>query len=408
MRRNLKKIFLIIIILVLTGFLFAEESEKSVLTGEKICVNTSRYAAQNSNLNLYSLSCALIDGDTGRVLYEKNGYEKRAMASTTKIMTLILALENGEMDSVADVSEYAASMPEVKLGVKCGEQYKLNDLLYSLILESHNDTAVVIAEHIGGSVEGFAAMMNAKAKELGLNSTYFITPNGLDSRDEGGIHSTTAVELARLLRYCVYESPANKEFIKIASTRNYTFSELSGNRNFSVSNKNAFLDMMEGVIAGKTGFTADAGYCYVCALERDGKKYVLALLGCGWPGNKTYKWKDSKTLFNYGIENYTYKDINLCELSQAVNVKNAVDTENVDLICKDKATLLLSDTDRVSFEYDMPQALEAPVSDMQPAGRIKLFVNDEMLAVYDMYPEKSIERYDYKYCINKIYDFIFY
>ena len=134
-----------------------------------------------------------------------------------------------------------------------GEQFYLEDLLYSLMLKSHNDTAVAIAEHIGGSVEGFAKMMNQKAQKLGCKDTHFVTPNGLDDKDEGGVHSTTARDLAMLMRYAIQ----NETFRKITQTREYSFWDLDHKRQFQVSNANAFLDMMEGAISGKTGFTAD-------------------------------------------------------------------------------------------------------------------------------------------------------
>lgn len=358
-------------------------------------------------LSLYSMSCALIDGDTGRVLYAKAGDEKRAMASTTKIMTLILALEYANPSDIATVSEYAAAMPEVKLGVRCGEQYKLEDLLYSLILESHNDVAVVIAEQIGGSVEGFAQMMNDKAKQLGLTDTYFITPNGLDASDEKGVHSTTAIELAQILRYCLYESPQKDRFRAITATREYSFSDVSGKRSFIVHNKNAYLDMLEGVVSGKTGFTADAGYCYCCAVERDGRSYIIALLGCGWPGNKGYKWKDSNTLFNYGISNYNIKEISMEELGCDIEVINGVGTHESRLICNDRQRLLLSEQDRISFEYSIPDRLEAPVSTEVSVGKLILLVNDEPMYEYELYPAENIEEYSYEYCLRYVYDYIF-
>ena len=146
---------------------------------------------------LYAQSAVLMDADSGRVLFEKNGYEQKPMASTTKIMTLIVTLENANLDEIVTVSQYAAGMPDVQLGIRKDEQYRLGDLLYSLMLESHNDSAVAIAEHVGGSVEGFAEMMNAKARDIGCFNTYYITPNGLDATDEDGTHSTTAAEIGR-------------------------------------------------------------------------------------------------------------------------------------------------------------------------------------------------------------------
>ena len=195
---------------------------------------------------LYALSAVLMDGDSGRVLYEKNGETPLANASTTKVLTCIVALESAPGDDYVQVSQNAVSQSEVKLGLQKGEQYYLEDLLYSLMLKSHNDTAVAIAEHCGGTVEGFARMLNRKAKQIGCEDTYFITPNGLDAEDENGKHHTTAKDLALIMRYAI----RNRTFLHIAQTRDYTFSEITGKRTFSVHNTNALLDRMEGVLAG--------------------------------------------------------------------------------------------------------------------------------------------------------------
>ena len=230
--------------------------------------------------SLYALSAVLMDGDSGRVLFEKNGEEQRPMASTTKIMTCILVLESGKQEETAQTSAYAASMPEVHMGAGEGEGYKVRDLLYGLMLESYNDAAVILAEHIGGSTQAFAEMMNEKAREIGCENTWFITPNGLDAQVETQegvkIHSTTAEDLARILRYCIQDSPAKEEFLEITRTSSYTFTDTAGTKTISCTNHNAFLGMMEGALTGKTGFTADAGYCYVGALQRDGKTLIVA------------------------------------------------------------------------------------------------------------------------------------
>lgn len=169
---------------------------------------------------LYARSAVLMDADSGRILFGKEADKARPMASTTKIMTCILALEYGNPEEIVEVSAYAATMPKVKLYVRQGEKYRLKDLLYSLMLESHNDSAVVIAEAVGGSVEGFAAMMNQKARDIGCFDTYFITPNGLDAvvNDSGRTHSTTARDLAKIMAYCVTDSAAREEFLEITRT----------------------------------------------------------------------------------------------------------------------------------------------------------------------------------------------
>lgn len=186
---------------------------------------------------LYALSAVLMDGDSGRVLYEKDGETPRANASTTKVLTCILALEKGAGDDYVTVSARAASQPDVQLNMREGEQYYLEDLLYSLMLQSHNDTAVAIAEHIGGSVEGFAEMMNKKAEEIGCTDTHFVTPNGLDAEDDGGTHHTTARDLALIMRYAI-KSPT---FLKITQTREHTFSDLSKNARLQSATQMLFL-----------------------------------------------------------------------------------------------------------------------------------------------------------------------
>ena len=167
----------------------------------------------------------------------KNQDQTLPMASTTKIMTCILALENASLDDVVEVSSYAASMPDVQLNIREGEQYRLGDLLYSLMLESHNDTAAAIAEHVAGTREAFADMMNQKARDIGCRDTFFITPNGLDAEDPdtGRIHSTTAAELAGILRYCLFQSPKREGFLQVTRARPTPFQTSSGPGPFPAS-----------------------------------------------------------------------------------------------------------------------------------------------------------------------------
>ena len=260
-------------------------------------------------LNLYARAAVLLDGETSRLLYGENENVPMAMASTTKIMTCLVALENSDMDEIVTISDYAASMPDVQLDAVSGETFYMEDLLYSLMLESHNDSAVAIAEHVAGSVDKFCELMNKKAIELGCENTYFITPNGLDGEKEvDGVlkkHSTTAKDLAVIMKYCI----TNSQFLEITRTPNYSFKNIiqnkngeyvSGNITRNAINRNTLLKSMEGLISGKTGFTNDAGYCYVCAYENEGRVYIITLLGCGWPNNKNYKWSDTKELIKYG------------------------------------------------------------------------------------------------------------
>lgn len=360
--------------------------------------------AENTSIDgLYSMSAALIDGETGRVLYEKNGEEIRPMASTTKIMTLILALEYGNMDDIVTVSSYAAKMPDVQLGIKEGEQYKLKDLYYSLMLESHNDVAVAIAEHIGGDVDTFALMMNNKAKELGLNNTYFITPNGLDSTDSNGTHSTNAVELGLIMKYCVMESSQKEAFIEICQTREYSFKDYNNIRSYTVENKNTYLDMMEGSIAGKTGFTADAGYCYVAAVKRDGKTLIIALLGCGWPNNKNYKWRDSDKLLNYGFCNYDYTEITSDKTPmKIIEVPDGTPNVYINTYISEYITLLSSDIDNIKLKYRIPSILKPPIRIGDTVGYIDIVINDELYKTVNVYASEYTNEKGYDYYLYSL------
>lgn len=367
---------------------------------ENIC-----HAEEINEWQLYSMSAVLMDGDTGRILYEKNGHEKRAMASTTKIMTLILTLEYGNLDDIVTVSDYASKMPDVQLGINKGEQYQLSDLLYSLMLESHNDSAVAIAEHVGGSKEEFANMMNKKAAELGLSDTYFITANGLDEEDENGFHSTTAADLARLMKYCVLESPKKEEFINICRTKSHTFSDYENKRTFTVENANKLLDMMDGVIAGKTGFTTQAGYCYVAALQRDNKTYIVALLGCGWPNNKNYKWEDTKKLFNYGIENYNYETlIDASYPSAKIKIKDGIEKTQISTYVKDELTLLVSDNDTVQISANIPDCINAPVNKGDIVGTVDIYINEDLYRTFHVYSSEDVKKVTYCYYLKKVMD----
>lgn len=218
---------------------------------------------------LYSKSCAMVDGDSGRLLYGKEAQTALPNASTTKILTCIVAMEQCKPDEVVTFSAKAASQPKVHLGAKKGEQFYMQDLWYGLMLESYNDCAYAIAEHVAGSAEKFAALMNEKAKKIGCTDSHFVTPNGLDAKDEQGEHHTTAYDLCRIMSYCAWKSPVSKQFLEVTQTRSHTFQSLEGT-GYAVSNKNALLDMMDHVITGKTGYTSKADIAMWLHLKKGG------------------------------------------------------------------------------------------------------------------------------------------
>lgn len=382
----------------------------------------------STSLQLYAQSAILMDAGSGRILYEKNSEEIRPMASTTKIMTCILALEYGNLEDFVEVSSYAASMPKVKLNMRAGERYCLKDLLYSLMLESHNDSAVAIAEHIGGSVEGFAAMMNQKAKDIGCFDTFFITPNGLDATattpdGETKIHSTTAADLAKIMSYCIMDSPAKEEFLNITRTPSYQFEgyrekegkiENSG-RSFSCYNHNAFLSMMEGALSGKTGFTGNAGYCYVGSLKRDDRIFVVALLGCGWPNNRGYKWSDTKKLMAYGLENFTYHSLNEVKVDEESLASIPVAGGQTDKIGESIAVpvtvvtkeagiegVLLKEDESFEKREEIAKELEAPVEKGTEVGKITYLVDGEVYGIDYVITADHVKKIDFTWCFLQV------
>ena len=337
--------------------------------------------------SLYARSAVLMDADSGRILFGKKEREVRPMASTTKIMTCILALEEMEEGQTAKVSDYAASQPKVRLGVRGKEEYRIQDLLYALMLESYNDSAVVIAEGISGSVEAFADRMNQKARELGCADTHFVTPNGLDGEDEGGIHATTAADLARIMRYCI----------------------MAGKRSFTCHNHNAFLTMMEGALSGKTGFTGDAGYCYVGALRRGERTFIVALLACGWPNNKSYKWKDTRALMEYGLANYEYREIPVEMEEEEIPVADGADPESpyrhktaveAGLPGEEIFRMLLRKDEQVEFRTQLEEELKAPVRKGQQAGKVLCMLDGARIREYEVVTLEAAEKRDPGWCLK--------
>lgn len=363
---------------------------------------------------LYAKSAVLMDADSGRILYEKNGHEAMANASTTKILTCILALENCDLNSQVTVSQNAASQPKVHLGMREGQTFYLKDLLYGLMLESYNDCAVAIAEHIAGSTEGFADMMNEKAKEIGCEDSYFITPNGLDKKDDTGFHHTTAADLAKIMRYCIKDSAKVAEFLEITRTGQYSFSDVAGTSSYNCYNHNAFLQMMDGALTGKTGFTGTAGYCYIGALERDGRTYIVALLACGWPNNKTYKWSDTKKLMTYGIDNYRKEDptqkkpdvTRLVPIEVQGGQSTAIGgTASVSPVVGEYCGcrgLLLKEGEEVEIKYEISDRLYAPVKKGDFIGKISYMLGDEVLGECCVVAGDDVEEIDFAWCIEQV------
>ncbi|WP_018660500.1 D-alanyl-D-alanine carboxypeptidase family protein [Heyndrickxia acidiproducens] len=244
------------------------------------------YPAKAADLSVQAGSAILMDQDTGRILYEKNAYEPRSIASITKIMTAILAIESGKMDQNVAVTSRAIRTEGSSLYLRAGDEWKLKDLVYGLMLRSGNDAANVIAESVGGSIEGFVFMMNEKAKELGMVNTHFANPSGLEDPD--GEHYSTAYDMAILTRYAMQ----NKTYQKITGTKFY-----KGWRN-----KNRLLtEKYKYSTGGKTGFTKAARRTLVSTAAKNGEHLIAVTL------NDANDWDDHIAMFEYGFSHYGKK-----------------------------------------------------------------------------------------------------
>ena len=261
------------------------------------------FATEENSLNLNARSCIVLDRTSKKILFGKNEFNKVKMASTTKIMTATIIIENCNLNQTVTISKKAAGTGGSRLGLKTGDKITIRDLLYGLLLVSGNDAAVSLAEVCAGSVSDFANLMNKKAKELGLNNTHFETPHGLDSDN----HYTTAFELAILTDYALN----NTTFLNIVNTKNYTITINGYPKN--LTNTNELLGTLNGVYGVKTGFTNGANRCLVTACKRKDMDIICVVLGCD---TKNFRTSDSTKLINYAFENFEY-----------VNIENIINEE---------------------------------------------------------------------------------
>ena len=342
----------------------------------------------------------LIDGDTGRVLWGKNEEKPLTMASTTKIMTAILVLEEGNPDDMVTVSPRAAKSPQVRMNLTAGEQVRQEDLLYAMMLKSYNDAAVALAEHIGGSVEEFCDKMTQKAKEIGAEDTVFGSPNGLDSHLSFEQHHSTAKDMALIAEYAL----KNPKFVEIINTPSVTLPIKAGEgKEYFITNQNRFLNEYEGAIGVKTGYTNKAGQCFVGAAKRDDVTLITTVLASGWGSEgKEQKWKDTKTLMDYGFENYHIEKI--VSKGQQVNPTEVLHSSNqiVTAVLAEDFEGLFSkeEVDRINLHITQVKTLEAPVEKGQKLGTAEVMLGELPLAKIDVVAAESANRYTFTEMLN--------
>ena len=343
-------------------------------------------------MELNSRIALIYDRASGRILYEKNGNKQTPMASTTKIMTAIVVLENANLKDTVTITSKAAGTGGSRLGLKKNDKITVNDLLYGLMLRSGNDAAVALAIHIGGSIEGFAQMMNDKAKEMGLTNSHFVVPHGLDN--EG--HYTTAYELAKMADYALNIA----KFKEIVSTKSTTI-YINGYAK-AINNTNQLLGSISGVYGVKTGFTNGAGRCLVSSCKRDDLDIITVIIGADTTKMRT---ADTIKLIQYAYENFeiiNIKEIVDRKLEQWLDVNqgriyvNKGIKNNVELLLDelDFETMAVkkTDVDKVEIEVNSIFYLEAPVSKNQVIGNAKVTLNGEVIDILQMCAKEEIRK----------------
>ncbi|WP_094603061.1 D-alanyl-D-alanine carboxypeptidase DacB [Sporomusa silvacetica DSM 10669] len=331
----------------------------------------------------------LMDAKTGQVLYDRNMNKKLAPASTTKIMTAIIAIESGRLDETTRVSAHAAATGGSSLNLYPGQSITLRELVTGLLLRSGNDAAVAIAEHLAGSVDAFVEIMNKKALSIGAIHTQFRNPHGLSAPN----HLSTAFDLASIARYALL----NPTFSQIVSTKetNIEWLDRKGqNHNRNLRNTNKLLWMLADADGVKTGTTNMAGPCLVSSATRDNQRLIAVVL------HDHARWYDSMQLLKYGFEQYDlYEYAEDGAVFSALPIENGL-TDMVDALVAGPGSLVVTATDypAVTVEVDLPEKIKAPVYQGQKIGEIVFYVQDKAVKTVDLVAGSTVE----EYTINKI------
>lgn len=353
--------------------------KKTILIFSLLCIFTSFLPHRAEALSPSAQSAVVIDGDGCTVAYEKNAHSRMGMASTTKIMTALVAIENYPLEKEFTVSDKALGVEGSSIYLKKGERFTMKQLLYALLLQSANDAATAIAIEVGGSVENFAVLMNNKADSLELQNTHFTNPHGL--YDEN--HYTTAYDLALITQYAL-KNPTFKEIVSTYKTS----IPLNGIENGRVLvNHNKLLRQYEGAIGVKTGFTKMTGRCLVSAAERDGTTMIAVTL------NAPDDWNDHKSMLDHGFEKY--KTFHLAP-PQSINCKIPVVGGNKSYVnlCNEGGLTYTCDkkTANITKEVVLSRFLFAPVEKNQAVGQIIFYNNGTEIGRVDLLTQDSVEQ----------------
>ncbi len=325
-------------------------------------------------------AAAVINGDTGELIYSENADERLPMASTTKIMTALLLCENADLNEEITVTADMLRVEGSSMGLLAGDRVTYHDLLYGMMLASGNDAANVTAISLGGSVQKFAEMMNEKAEELGLKDTHFVTPSGLDA--DG--HYTTAKELALLAAYAL----KNEDFAEAAASESAVLNYGNPPYRRSLTNHNKMLKLFDGAVGVKTGFTKKSGRCLVSAARRDGKLAVAVTL------NDPDDWNDHANLLELGLN--SIKQTNYTPKTSSYNIPVIGSAEEYIEVFIDPYTVNTLETENISCTVNLPKFVYAPISKGDVLGTAEYKMGDEVIGRVELTALRDISAFSEK------------
>lgn len=404
MKKYFKIIFVILIIFIITPKnIYADDEneiyENVIENDEKIEIEAAATMGTKPTIN--SRRYCVYDRISGKCIYGKDENKESAMASTTKIMTAIIIVENCNLNEIVTVTSKAANTGGSRLGLHIDDKISVNDLLYGLMLRSGNDAAVALAIHLSKSIENFAILMNNKAEELGLKNTHFVTPHGLDNNE----HYTTALELAKITDYAL----KNDIIAKIVNTKSTTIS-INGDR-MNINNTNELLGNVEGVYGVKTGFTNNAGRCLVTSVKRGDMDLIVAVLGADTRKDRakdTIKLIEyiTKNFFVVNLEESVNKEFEQWKLINQNRIYINKASNNLELKLGEMKIKGIVTNQEPIIEINALTYLEAPILENEKIGTLTVKINDEIIEEIEILTSEKVEKrniLDYLYIISKIY-----
>lgn len=370
------KFFKIFSSIIVVGIIFCTNTTVVAKIDNDFYDNDAIYAQNTPDIS--AVSAVLINADTSEILFAKNEVEKRAMASTTKIMTAILTLEAGDLDKKFTVDNYAIKVEGTSMGLREGDIVTRRALVHGMLLPSGNDATNAAAVNISGSIEKFVKLMNDKAKELGLNDTAFVTPSGLDASG----HYTTAIDLANLTAYAL----KSEEFRKICSQQSLKTEFGNPVSTKWMKNSNKMLASYKGCIGVKTGFTDNAKRCLVSAAERDGVTLIAVTL------NAPDDWRDHTSMLDFGFSQYERIEVSFDDSNLSIPVVGAkLDVAKITADKDIQLTVQKKYKEQIRTRLLLPKFIYAGFDEGKEIGKVQYIANGNIIAEFPMKTGESVD-----------------